>query len=132
MTPEGVETVSEPGEEMKICSFLWVYYGYPTSTYEGVNVEEMRYALRPHAGQSGIRINVHPDSVAGVPDSGIAHAVGYANESGIPFARPFIKYTPTWPRSFMPTTQSQRNLIAKMKLIPGGRPDPGQKAASHR
>ena len=102
---------------MKICSFLWVYYGYPTSSYEGVNVEEMRYKcgsmLAKRDGDS-----VTPDVVAGVPDSGIAHAIGYANESGIPYARPFIKYTPTWPRSFMPTNQSQRNLIAKMKLIP--------------
>ena len=102
---------------MRICSFLWVYYGYPTSAYEGVNVEEMRYKcgsmLAKRDGDS-----VHPDIVAGVPDSGIAHAIGYSNESGIPYARPFIKYTPTWPRSFMPTSQSQRNLIAKMKLIP--------------
>ena len=102
---------------MKICSFLWVYYGYPTSSYEGVNVEEMRYKcgsmLAKRDGNS-----VRPDIVAGVPDSGIAHAIGYANESGIPYARPFIKYTPTWPRSFMPTNQSQRNLIARMKLIP--------------
>lgn len=117
ITPDGVETVSPPGEEMKICSFLWVYYGYPTSSYEGVNVEEMRYKcgsmLAKRDGDS-----VTPDIVAGVPDSGIAHAIGYANESGIPYARPFIKYTPTWPRSFMPTNQSQRNLIAKMKLIP--------------
>ena len=106
-----------PGKDMKICSFLWVYYGYPTSAYEGVNVEEMRYKcgsmLAKRDGDS-----VHPDIVAGVPDSGIAHAIGYANESGIPYARPFIKYTPTWPRSFMPTNQSQRNLIARMKLIP--------------
>ena len=117
MTPESVETVSPPREEMKICSFLWVYYGYPTSAYEGVNVEEMRYRcgsmLAKRDGDS-----VHPDIVAGVPDSGIAHAIGYANESGVPYARPFIKYTPTWPRSFMPTNQSQRNLIARMKLIP--------------
>ena len=117
VTPEGVETLVEPGKEMKICSFLWVYYGYPTSGYEGVNVEEMRYRcgsmLAKRDGDS-----VHPDIVAGVPDSGIAHAIGYANESGIPYARPFIKYTPTWPRSFMPTNQSQRNLIARMKLIP--------------
>ncbi|MDY3919818.1 MAG: amidophosphoribosyltransferase [Candidatus Limivivens sp.] len=115
MTPEGVETVSPPGKEMKICSFLWVYYGYPTSTYEGVNVEEMRYCCGKMLAK---RDHVSPDSVAGVPDSGIAHAVGYANESGIPFSRPFIKYTPTWPRSFMPTSQSQRDLIARMKLIP--------------
>lgn len=117
VTPESVETLVEPGKEMKICSFLWVYYGYPTSAYEGVNVEEMRYRcgsmLAKRDGDS-----VHPDIVAGVPDSGIAHAIGYANESGVPYARPFIKYTPTWPRSFMPTNQSQRNLIARMKLIP--------------
>lgn len=117
ITPESVETLSAPREEMKICSFLWVYYGYPTSAYEGVNVEEMRYKcgsmLAKRDGNS-----VHPDIVAGVPDSGIAHAIGYANESGIPYARPFIKYTPTWPRSFMPTNQNQRNLIARMKLIP--------------
>ena len=115
MTPESVETVGEPGKEMKICSFLWVYYGYPTSTYEGVNVEEMRYNCGKMLAR---RDNVDVDYAAGVPDSGIAHAIGYANESGIPFARPFIKYTPTWPRSFMPTKQSQRNLIARMKLIP--------------
>lgn len=117
VTPEGVEVLCKPQEEMKICSFLWVYYGYPTSSYEGVNVEEMRYKcgsmLARRDGNS-----VRPDIVAGVPDSGIAHAIGYANESGIPYARPFIKYTPTWPRSFMPTNQSQRNLIARMKLIP--------------
>lgn len=115
MTPEGVVTVSKPQEEMKICSFLWVYYGYPTSTYEGVNVEMMRNNCGRMLAK---RDNVITDSVAGVPDSGIAHAVGYANESGIPFTRPFIKYTPTWPRSFMPPKQSQRNLIARMKLIP--------------
>ncbi len=117
ITPEGIETLRASREEMKICSFLWVYYGYPTSSYEGVNVEEMRYKcgsmLAKRDGDS-----VHPDVVAGVPDSGIAHAIGYANESGIPYARPFIKYTPTWPRSFMPTNQNQRNLIARMKLIP--------------
>ncbi|MCI8665552.1 MAG: amidophosphoribosyltransferase [Dorea sp.] len=117
ITPEGVESLRKPSEEMRICSFLWVYYGYPTSSYEGVNVEEMRYKcgsmLAKRDGDS-----VRPDIVAGVPDSGIAHAIGYANESGIPYARPFIKYTPTWPRSFMPTSQSQRNLIARMKLIP--------------
>ena len=101
--------------KMKICSFLWVYYGYPTSTYEGVNVEAMRNRCGDMLAR---RDDVSPDSVAGVPDSGIAHAVGYANRSGIPFARPFIKYTPTWPRSFMPSSQGQRNLIAKMKLIP--------------
>lgn len=115
ITPESVTTVKEPGEEMKICSFLWVYYGYPTSTYEGVNVEKMRYECGRMLAK---RDSEQPDSVAGVPDSGVPHAIGYANESGIPYERPFIKYTPTWPRSFMPTNQSQRNLIAKMKLIP--------------
>ena len=117
ITPESVETLVQPGEKMRICSFLWVYYGYPTSSYEGVNVEQMRYncgsMLAKRDGDS-----VHPDIVAGVPDSGVAHAIGYSNESGIPYARPFIKYTPTWPRSFMPTNQSQRDLIARMKLIP--------------
>ncbi|MFR8362324.1 MAG: amidophosphoribosyltransferase [Coprococcus comes] len=117
VTPESVETVSPACEKMRICSFLWVYYGYPTSSYEGVGVEEMRYNCgKLLAQRDGHSIDV--DIVAGVPDSGIAHAIGYANESGIPYARPFIKYTPTWPRSFMPTTQSQRNLIARMKLIP--------------
>ena len=115
ITPESVETVSAPGKEMKICSFLWVYYGYSTSCYEGVNVEKMRYECGRLLAK---RDDVKPDSVAGVPDSGIAHAIGYSNETGIPFTRPFIKYTPTWPRSFMPTNQSQRNLIARMKLIP--------------
>lgn len=115
VTPDGVEEIRCPGSEMKICSFLWVYYGYPTACYEGVNVEQMRY----HCGDMlARRDSVEADLVAGVPDSGTAHAVGYANRSGIPFARPFIKYTPTWPRSFMPTHQSRRNLIAKMKLVP--------------
>ena len=117
ITPDEVKTVSEAREEMRICSFLWVYYGYPTSSYEGVNVEEMRYKCGSMLAKRD-KGNISPDVVAGVPDSGIAHAIGYANESGIPYARPFIKYTPTWPRSFMPTQQSQRNLIAKMKLIP--------------
>ncbi len=115
MTAETLKQEQKPFEKMKICSFLWVYYGYPTSTYEGVNVEAMRYRCGDMLAN---RDDVAPDSVAGVPDSGIAHAVGYANRSGYPFARPFIKYTPTWPRSFMPQSQGQRNLIAKMKLIP--------------
>ena len=115
ITAEGVKTLAQPGKEMKICTFLWVYYGYPSSSYEGVSVEEMRYRCGAMLAR---RDDAHPDTVAGVPDSGTAHAIGYANESGIPFSRPFIKYTPTWPRSFMPTIQSQRNLIAKMKLIP--------------
>ncbi len=115
MTPEEVRTVGVAGKDMKICTFLWIYYGYPSSSYEGVSVEQMRYNCGAMLAK---RDNVEVDTVAGVPDSGTAHAVGYANESGIPFTRPFIKYTPTWPRSFMPTIQSKRNLIAKMKLIP--------------
>ena len=117
ITPEGVKMLAEPGKDMRICSFLWVYYGYPTSSYEGVNVEEMRYKCGSMLAKRD-RGNVSQDLVAGVPDSGTAHAIGYANESKIAYARPFIKYTPTWPRSFMPTRQSQRNLIARMKLIP--------------
>ncbi|MDE5716452.1 MAG: amidophosphoribosyltransferase, partial [Lachnospiraceae bacterium] len=110
-----VQTLAAPGRDMKICTFLWIYYGYPSSSYEGISVEEMRY----HCGAMlAKRDDVKPDIVAGVPDSGTPHAIGYANESGIPFSRPFIKYTPTWPRSFMPTIQSKRDLIAKMKLIP--------------
>ena len=115
VTPEGVQTLANPGKDMKICTFLLVYYGYPSSSYEGISVEKMRYNCGAGLAK---RDNVKPDIVAGVPDSGTAHAVGYANASGIPFSRPFIKYTPTWPRSFMPTIQTQRNLIAKMKLIP--------------
>ncbi len=115
VTPEGVRTLVNPGKEMKICTFLWIYYGYPSSSYEGISVEKMRYNCGAKLAE---RDNVTPDIVAGVPDSGTAHAIGYANKSGIPFSRPFIKYTPTWPRSFMPTIQTQRNLIAKMKLIP--------------
>ena len=118
MTPEAVTVMEKPGEKMRICTFLWVYYGYPSARYEGVSVEEMRYkcgeALSKRDGYSKADI----DSVAGVPDSGTAHAMGYANHSGVPFSRPYVKYTPTWPRSFMPTHQDKRNLIAKMKLIP--------------
>lgn len=115
ITPEGVEQIYAPQKKMKICSFLWIYYGYPCSSYEGLSVEEMRYNCGKLLAK---RDNVKPDLVAGVPDSGTAHAIGYANESGVPFSRPFIKYTPTWPRSFMPTNQSKRNEIAKMKMLP--------------
>lgn len=115
MNTDGVKTLVTPGKNMKICTFLWIYYGYPSSSYEGICVEKMRYNCGKLLAR---RDNVKPDIVAGVPDSGTAHAIGYANESGIPFSRPFIKYTPTWPRSFMPTHQSKRDLIAKMKLIP--------------
>lgn len=115
VTAEGVRSLVAPGKDMKICTFLWIYYGYPSSSYEGIGVEEMRYRCGAMLAK---RDDVKPDNVAGVPDSGTAHAIGYANESGIPFSRPFIKYTPTWPRSFMPTMQSKRDLIAKMKLLP--------------
>lgn len=115
MTPEEVRTVAAAGKDMKICTFLWIYYGYPSSSYEGVSVEQMRYNCGARLAK---RDNVEPDIVAGVPDSGVAHAIGYANESGIPYSRPFIKYTPTWARSFTPTIQSKREHIAKMKLIP--------------
>lgn len=114
LTAKNCVTLSDPGRDMKICTFLWVYYGYPASSYEGVSVEQMRYNCGEKMAR---RDHVKPDIVAGVPDSGTAHAVGYANASGVPFSRPFIKYTPTWPRSFMPTIQSERNLIAKMKLL---------------
>ncbi|SDM14091.1 amidophosphoribosyltransferase [Kandleria vitulina] len=119
MTPEGVKTLVAPGDQMKICTFLWVYYGYPASRYEGVSVEEMRYRCGANLARRDQKESpVEIDTVAGVPDSGTAHAVGYANASGVPFSRPFIKYTPTWPRSFMPTIQKKRDMIAKMKLIP--------------
>lgn len=119
ITPDEVKTVSPANDKMKICSFLWVYYGYPTSSYEGLGVEAMRYRCGSMLAKRDMEEgNVHPDLVAGVPDSGIAHAIGYANESGIAYGRPFIKYTPTWPRSFMPSNQRQRDLIARMKLIP--------------
>lgn len=115
LTPDGVKTLIPAGDKMRICTFLWIYYGYPSASYEGISVEKMRY----NCGRAlAKRDNVKPDIVAGVPDSGIAHAIGYSNEAGIPYSRPFIKYTPTWPRSFMPTNQTKRNLIAKMKLIP--------------
>lgn len=115
-TPESFTTLIAPGKQKKICAFLWVYYGYPSSAYDGISVEQMRY----NCGKllAARDQDVKPDVVAGVPDSGIAHAIGYANASGIPYARPFIKYTPTWPRSFMPPNQNKRDLIAKMKLIP--------------
>ncbi|MGN1095548.1 MAG: amidophosphoribosyltransferase [Eubacteriales bacterium] len=117
---DAVEVISPALEKMRICSFLWSYYGYPTSTYEGVNVEVMRYRngeiMAQHDKEEGLSEGV--EYVSGVPDSGTPHAIGYANKSGIPFARPFIKYTPTWSRSFMPTHQKDRNKIAKMKQIP--------------
>ncbi|MBQ7785712.1 MAG: amidophosphoribosyltransferase [Clostridia bacterium] len=115
ITPDFVDMIVKPREKMKICTFLWVYFGYPTSCYEGTNVEMMRCTCGKMLAK---RDTIKADTVAGIPDSGTAHAVGYANESGIPFSRPFIKYTPTWPRSFMPQQQNMRNLIAHMKLLP--------------
>lgn len=116
LTPETMETVATPTEPMRICTFLWTYFGYTTSTYEGLNVEQMRYRSGASIAKGDEGLDV--DYISGVPDSGTAHALGYANKSGIPFARPLIKYTPTWPRSFMPQNQKARELIAKMKLIP--------------
>lgn len=120
VSPEEVTVLGAPGKKMKICSFLWSYYGYSTSSYEGVNVEVMRYRngeiMAEHDMQTDLIKDV--DYVGGVPDSGTPHAIGYANKSGKYFARPFIKYTPTWPRSFMPANQRERNKVAKMKQIP--------------
>lgn len=120
LTSDSVTQLAPPGKEMKICSFLWSYYGYPTSTYEGVNVEVMRSRngeiMAKHDKEAKNAENL--DYVSGVPDSGTPHAIGYSNESGVPFARPFIKYTPTWARSFTPTHQDERNKIAKMKQVP--------------
>ena len=116
LTADGEETVAEPQDEMKICAFLWTYFGYTTSIYEGRNVELMRNRNGELLAEKDEDLDV--DYVAGVPDSGIAHALGYANKSRVPYARPLIKYTPTWPRSFMPQNQKARNLIAKMKLVP--------------
>ena len=120
ITPDKVEVLSEGGTDMNICTFLWTYYGYPNSVYEGVTVETMRTRNGEIMAERDIERGLLPDVdyVCGVPDSGLPHAIGYANRSGIPFARPFIKYTPTWPRSFMPQNQSMRNKVAKMKLIP--------------
>ncbi len=115
VTPEGFEQKAPPGEEHRICSFLWVYYGYPASTYERINVEVVRNRCGAALAR---RDDVEVDLVAGIPDSGTSHAIGYANEAGIPYSRPFVKYTPTWPRSFMPQVQDVRDLVARMKLIP--------------
>ena len=120
ITADGYETLSPAGDKMKICGFLWTYYGYPNSNYEGQNVEVMRYRNGEIMARDEVAQGRLPkvDYVAGVPDSGVPHAIGFANRSGKPFARPFVKYTPTWPRSFMPTNQDVRNQVAKMKQIP--------------
>ncbi len=115
LTPDGVQEMAPAGDRMQICAFLWVYYGYPASDYEGINVE----ACRNRCGAALARNDsVQVDTVAGIPDSGTGHAIGYANEAGVPYRRPFVKYTPTWPRSFMPQVQEVRDLVARMKLIP--------------
>ena len=118
ITPNSCNVLSDPGKKKKICTFLWTYYGYPPSRYEGTTVEKMRYDCGKYMAQRDYLTRDDIDIVAGVPDSGIAHAIGYSNESHVPYSRPFIKYTPTWPRSFMPAIQSKRDLIARMKLIP--------------
>ena len=120
ITADGYETLSPAGDKMRICGFLWTYYGYPNSNYEGMNVEVMRYRNGEIMARNELASGTHPDVdyVAGVPDSGVPHAIGYANESHAKFARPFVKYTPTWPRSFTPTDQKVRNQVAKMKQIP--------------
>lgn len=120
ITADEIKVLAEPLKKMKICSFLWTYYGYPNSNYEGINVEVMRTRNGSIIARDDKKLGLAQDIdyVSGIPDSGTPHAIGYANESHIPFARPFIKYTPTWPRSFMPTNQNERNKVAKMKMIP--------------
>ena len=115
ITADGYRTIRKRGKKMQICAFLWVYYGYPSSDYEGINVEECRYRCGAALAR---RDNIEADMVSGIPDSGIGHAIGYANEKRMPYSRPYSKYTPTWPRSFMPQNQEMRDLVAKMKLIP--------------
>lgn len=115
LTPEGCRQLKAPGKQMQICAFLWVYYGYPASEYEGINVEVTRNRCGAALSDDD---DIAVDCVAGIPDSGIGHAIGYANQSKIPYVRPFVKYTPTWPRSFMPQNQELRDLVARMKLIP--------------
>jgi amidophosphoribosyltransferase len=115
LSEEGMEQKIAPGSKQRICSFLWIYYGYPSSNYEGINVEMVRNKCGEYLAEND---DVQVDIVAGIPDSGIAHAIGYAHYAKIPYRRPFVKYTPTWPRSFMPQDQKQRDLVARMKLIP--------------
>jgi len=115
LSPDGVKEIKPAGKKMQVCSFLWVYYGYPASGYEGINVESVRYRCGAMLAENE---EIPIDMVSGIPDSGIGHALGYANKRGIPYNRPYVKYTPTWPRSFMPQNQAQRDLVAQMKLIP--------------
>lgn len=115
LTPDGYNQLRKPNEKMQVCSFLWVYYGYPPSFYEGINVDDVRYKCGAALAEND---HIKADFAAGIPDSGIGHAIGYSNAKGIPLKRPYAKYTPTWPRSFMPQSQDTRDLVAKMKLIP--------------
>jgi amidophosphoribosyltransferase len=115
ISPEGFRQLVPPGDKMQVCSFLWIYYGYPASSYEKINVESVRYRSGRKLGEND---DTAVDLVSGIPDSGIGHAIGYANVRNIPYARPYVKYTPTWPRSFMPQNQADRDLVARMKLIP--------------
>ena len=115
LTADGYETISPPLRKTRICAFLWIYYGYPSSTYEGMNVEVVRYRNGEKMAKNDV---VDIDMVAGIPDSGLGHAIGYSNEAKVPYGRPFVKYTPTWSRSFMPQNQDMRNLVARMKLMP--------------
>ena len=116
ITADGVRVVAPPKQRKQVCSFLWVYYGYPSACYEGINVEDSRY--RCGAAMAKRDADIEPYFASGIPDSGVGHAIGYSNEKGIPYKRPFVKYTPTWPRSFMPQNQKMRDLVAKMKLLP--------------
>ena len=125
LTADGVRQVAPAGKRKQVCSFLWVYYGYPSAWYEGINVEDCRY--RCGAAMAKRDADIDPDFAAGIPDSGVGHAIGYSNEKGIPYKRPFVKYTPTWPRSFMPQDQTMRDLVAKMKLLPNSKFTDGQK-----
>lgn len=125
MSADGVREVAPAGCRKQICSFLWVYYGYPSAQYEGINVEDSRY--RCGAAMARRDAEIIPDFAAGIPDSGVGHAIGYSNEKRIPYKRPFVKYTPTWPRSFMPQNQKMRDLVAKMKLLPNEQFTRGQK-----
>lgn len=125
LTADGVRQVAHAGKRKQVCSFLWVYYGYPSAWYEGINVEDCRY--RCGAAMAKRDADIDPDFAAGIPDSGVGHAIGYSNEKGIPYKRPFVKYTPTWPRSFMPQDQTMRDLVAKMKLLPNSKFTDGQK-----
>jgi Glutamine phosphoribosylpyrophosphate amidotransferase len=125
ITADGIRVVKPAGDRMQICSFLWVYYGYPSACYEGINVEDSRY--RCGAAIAKRDTEIQPDFAAGIPDSGVGHAIGYSNAMKIPYKRPFVKYTPTWPRSFMPQNQKMRDLVAKMKLLPNKQFTTGQK-----